>query len=168
MGDLTIYGELYENSSKDQGLEIKFLFGKKRIVYEWYDGENFARADETGGPYARVEAAFYDVVFLNVAQAGLFATLTLSFATEPTLSKQTTESMEKFKVRSQQRQYERVAQDNFPVKLTKEAHQIWMPFDDAQKASKLITDESPYLPDTRQSEEDVMNIDPKETSQVKP
>lgn len=148
LGSVQICGELGEDTSQDKGLEVKFLFGKKRIVYEWYAGEDFSNANETGGPYARVDAAFSDVTSLKLNPSNKFATLCLSFATDPTLSMQTAESMAKFKARAQQRQYERVMQEDFPVFVGKENHRIWMSRDEAEKVAKIIIDESAYLRNT--------------------
>lgn len=145
IGNTEISGELPEDLRADTGLEVKFLFGKKRIVYEWYCGTNYADAQSTGGPYAKVEMNFSSVNTMQLQKGGAKSILLLSFSTAPTLFLQTPESMDKYKVRSQQRQYQKVMPSHFPILVSSGSHSICMRTDDAVRVSKILIEDTPSL-----------------------
>lgn len=145
MGSSEICGEIGDNPSADRGLEVKFLFGKKRIVYEWYCGEDFVQAKKTGGPYAKMEMNFSSVANIQLFRGGAVSALQLSFSEVPTTYLQTQESMDKFKVRAQQRQYRKVTADEFPIRVCVEQHRISMRTDDAIRVARVLIEENPHL-----------------------
>lgn len=145
MGITQILGQVPEEAGRDQGLEVKFLFGKRKVVYEWYCGDNYADERNTGGPYAKVEMNFTSVHDMQLVKDGLNSILNLTFSTPATLFLQTTESMDKYKVRSQQRQYRRVDADEFPLRAISNQHRIWMRTEDAIRISRILMEDVPAL-----------------------
>lgn len=145
MGTMEICGQVSESADRDQGLEVKFLFGKKKVVYEWYCGDNFADERNTGGPYAKMEMNFASVHAMQLVKEGPNSILHLTFSTPATLFLQTPESMDKYKVRSQQRQYRKVSIDEFPIRVISNQHRIWMRTEDAVRISKILMEDVPVL-----------------------
>lgn len=145
MGATEICGQVPEDTDRDQGLEVKFLFGKKKVVYEWYCGDNFADERNTGGPYAKMEMNFTSVHAMQLVKEGPNSILRLTFSTPATLFLQTPESMDKYKVRAQQRQYRKVGIDEFPIRAISNQHRIWMRTEDAVRVSKILLEDVPVL-----------------------
>lgn len=148
MGSNEICGEVGDNPAADRGLEVKFLFGKKRIVYEWYCGEDYSDAKKTGGPYAKMEMNFGSAVDMQLFKSGTTSVLELSFSAVPSTYLQTQESMDKFKLRAQQRQYRKVRTDEFPIPVRMEQHRISMRTDDAIRVARVLFEENPQLEET--------------------
>lgn len=98
----------------DDGLEVKFLFGKRRLVAEWYVGRGSFSEDAavTGGPYARAEVGFEAVARIAFTAGG--ADVTLVPAARVATFVQSADSVARFAARAQQRQYVRVAAGDFP------------------------------------------------------
>lgn len=144
MGSTDLCGE-GQHPRPDVGLEVKFLFGKKRLVYEWYCGSKFADASVTGGPYAKAEMSFASVSEMYVTDVESGSLLRLSLAKDPVLFLQTQESMAKYKSRLQQRQYSRVEQREFPVTVPTKDHCICLRPEDAARVTRIITDSVPEL-----------------------
>ena len=145
IGDNMIYGEMPEDPTMDTGLEVKFLFGKKRFVYEWYCGEDYMQAQSTGGPYAKMEMNFSNVYNMRLCQGTAKSVIMLSFSASPGLFLQTAESMNKYKIRSQQRQYRKVEQKEFPISVASDHHKIMMRTDEAMRVSKMLIEDTPRL-----------------------
>lgn len=147
IGTTTIYGEIPHDPPLDQGLEVKFLFGKKRIVYEWYVGPNYSQSQDTGGPYAKLEMGFASVTRFSVIQGPSTTVLRIRLAQDPSMFLQTEESMSKFKQRAQQRQYRRVAPDQFPIVVTGMSHAITLQTDEAMRICNILLEDYPRLLD---------------------
>lgn len=131
----------------DSGLEVKFLFGKRRIAYEWYCGKGTFQADamQTGGPYAKVEFSFSSVSQFAIRNSSAHdlpgACVEIHLKESPTLLLQPQHSIARFQTRSQQRQYARVSVDEFPVPQLMHAkhHRIFLRADDARRLRTSVT-----------------------------
>lgn len=160
IGEIEICGELSENPATDRGLEVKFLFGKKRVVYEWYCGNNYAEAQSTGGPYAKMEMNFSTVGNMQLFKIATTSVLQLSFSAAPSLFLQTQESMDKYKVRAQQRQYRKVDVEAFPIPVCADHHRIWMGTDEAVRVSRILIEDTPQLASVFQTWQQGHTLDP--------
>ncbi|CAN8076575.1 unnamed protein product [Agarophyton chilense] len=145
LGSQFLYGELPHNLQLDRGLEVKFLFGKKRVVYEWYYGQDYSMAQSTGGPYCKMEMNFSSISTMQLFTSTAMSMLVLSFSTIPALFVQTQQSMDKYKLRSQQRQYRKVSQIEFPVRADEQLHAILLRPDEAIRTAKILFEDSPRL-----------------------
>lgn len=145
IGKTTLHGEIPHDLPLDQGLEVKFLFGKKRIVYEWYCGQDYSRSQETGGPYAKMEMMFSTIVKFRMVQGPATTTINLALSQDPSLYLQKEESINKFKQRAQQRQYRKVQQDEFPIPVMREKHVIFMKTDEAVRVCNVLLEDFPQL-----------------------
>lgn len=140
-----LHGEIFHDPPLDQGLEVKFLFGKKRIVYEWYYGENYKVSNETGGPYARMEMTFSTMTKFDVVQGPATTTITTAFTHDPHLYVQTEESIDKFKQRAQQRQYRKVEKEEFPIKVSRNGHVMFMKTTEAVRVCTILSEDYPEI-----------------------
>jgi len=143
LGDSELKGEGYK---EDVGLEVKFLFGKKRLVYEWYCGENYAEsAKNTGGPYAKMETNFDSLFSMRFVRTRDGSIIEMTLSDTPALYLQSENNMHKYKARSQQRQYLKAAADQFSVDVTAKDHCIHLRSDEAARVKKTILDSVPEL-----------------------
>lgn len=140
-----LFGELPHNLQLDRGLEVKFLFGKKRVVYEWYYGHDHSLAQTTGGPYCKMEMNFASICDMQLFTRPTMSMLILSFSLMPTLFLQTQQSMDKYKLRSQQRQYRRVSSSEFPIPVHQHNHAILLRSDEAIRTVKILLEDTPRL-----------------------
>lgn len=145
IGSKTLHGEEPNNPPLDQGLEVKFLFGKKRIVYEWYCGSDYSKSQDTGGPYAKIEMPFASITNLRAKYGPSTTSLCLSFDMDPVLYLQTEQSMDKFKQRAQQRQYRKVSATQFPIAVVKDEHMLHMKTDEAASVLNILLKDHPAL-----------------------
>lgn len=145
IGDTTLHGEIPHDPPFDQGLEVKFLFGKKRIVYEWYCGQDYSLSQHTGGPYAKIEMMFATITKFRMVQGPATTTITMAFSHDPSLYLQTEESIDKFKQRAQQRQYQKAQKDQFPIQVNKDRHVIYMKTDEAVRVCNILLEDYPQL-----------------------
>lgn len=134
-----------EGHTDDVGLEVKFLFGKKRLVYEWYCGENYADAKVTGGPYAKMETNFDSLYSMKFVRTRDGSIIEMTLSDTPALYRQSDDNMHKFKVRSQQRQYQRASINAFNVDVSAKDHRIFLRSDEAARVRKTILDSVPEL-----------------------
>ena len=141
IGSNLICGEIPDKPAADTGLEVKFLFGKKRIAYEWYCGLKYSDAQNTGGPYAKMEMNFATITAIHVLPSPPNTLITFTFSAFPTLFLQTHESMTKYRVRAQQRQYRKVSHQEFPIPVSIQQHTISLHSDDAARVLKLLREE---------------------------
>lgn len=138
--------ELRGEGHKDEvGLEVKFLFGKRRLVYEWYCGSNFADAAVTGGPYAKLEINFDSLFSMRFVRTRDGSIIEMSLSDPPALYRQTEHNMLKFKVRSQQRQYQKASPDRFTEDVAAKDHCIHLRSDEAARVKKTILEAVPEL-----------------------
>lgn len=145
IGDTTLHGEIPHDPPFDQGLEVKFLFGKKRIVYEWYCGQDYSLSQHTGGPYAKIEMMFATITKFRMIQGPATTTISMAFSQDPSLYLQTEESIDKFKQRAQQRQYRKVQRDQFPIQVNRDKHVIYMKTDEAVRICNILLEDYPQL-----------------------
>lgn len=145
IGNATIYGEVANDPPLDQGLEVKFLFGKRRIVYEWYCGQDYSQSQDTGGPYAKMEMTFASISKFRVVQGPSTTQIYLSFGSGPLLFLQTDESMNKFKQRAQQRQYRKVGVNEFPITAARDEHVVYMKTEEASRVCNILIEDYPAL-----------------------
>ncbi len=134
-----------EGHKDDVGLEVKFLFGKKRLVYEWYCGADYADAKVTGGPYAKMETNFDSLYSMKFVRTRDGSIIEMTLSDTPSLYRQSEDNMLKFKVRSQQRQYQRASTDAFTVDVSAKDHCIHLRSDEAARVRKTIMESVPEL-----------------------
>lgn len=138
--------ELRGDGHKDEvGLEVKFLFRKRRLVYEWYCGDNYKEAAVTGGPYAKMEINFDSLFSMRFLRTRDGSIIEMSLSDAPALYRQTEHNMLKFKVRSQQRQYQKTTPDRLDEDVTAKDHCIHLRSDDAARIKKTILESVPEL-----------------------
>lgn len=142
LGDTELNGEGHVD---DVGLEVKFLFGKRRLVYEWYSGDNFADAPKTGGPYAKIEINFDSVFCMNFVRTRDGSRIEMTLSDKPALYKQAQDNLHKFRNRSQQRQYQKAARCDFKVDVEAKEHCIHLRSDEAARVKKTIMESVPEL-----------------------
>lgn len=145
IGKTVINGALPDCPDLDNGLELKVLFGKRKLVYEWYCGHHFSDACLTGGPYAKMEIPLATITNIKLAKVAAYSNVILSFHLTPSLFMQTEENIHKFKLRTQQRQYRRVLPHHFPLQEATGSHLICLRPEDGTTLLRLLANHSPTL-----------------------
>lgn len=142
LGNTELHGE---GHPEEVGLEVKFLYGKKRLVYEWYCGKNYSEAAVTGGPYAKIEINFDSLFSMAFERTRDGSVIRMVLSDSPTLYRQTEHNMHKFKVRTQQRQYQKAGPGQFNEDVFAKDHQILLRSDEAARVKKTILESVPEL-----------------------
>lgn len=149
---LEISGKMLEGEDhkvRDNGLELKFLYGKRKISYEWYVGPEGTDSSVTGGPFTKMEINFDSIWRLNFVRGPNGCLVEVFMSDAPQMLLQTEVNISQFQNRTQQRQYRRVKREEglkvTDIDMNAQMHRIYMRADDAARVHKTLLEQFPEL-----------------------
>ncbi|KAJ8908031.1 hypothetical protein NDN08_008128 [Rhodosorus marinus] len=132
IGNWTCTGcEGKDSEALGDGLEVKFLYGRRRVVYEFCSAESLDVALERGGPFSKVDVLFDNIEKLSVETKTPNTGIRLTLKSDPDIYAQEPSNFAAYKSRKKQRQYIR-SQDATLLSIFSHANEHFISMDQSR------------------------------------
>mmetsp|Transcript_22448 Transcript_22448/g.90030 ORF Transcript_22448/g.90030 Transcript_22448/m.90030 type:complete len:410 (+) Transcript_22448:386-1615(+) len=132
VGNWTCAGSVgKDGEALGDGLEVKFLYGRRRIVYEFCSAESLDIALERGGPFSKVDVLFDNIEKLSVETKAANTGIRLTLKYDPDIYAQEPSNFAAYRSRKKQRQYLR-SQDATLLHIFSHANEHFISMDQSR------------------------------------